>query len=71
MSDKVVFIREPDLKELHNFEQELKEGTIEDAVLVYRKEDESCFMVLTDSPYESLAWILFKAIIHMIGEEEE
>ena len=74
---KVIPITKPDpggIQILEVIIEGLKDGSIKDAVIVYREGKEDHYQALTYSSSETLGWMLQKAITCMVvenGESEE
>lgn len=59
------------LANLKNLKKDLEDGSIEHAIVIYRKDGEDWYLALTDSFYETFGWMLQKTIIHMSSVEDE
>ncbi len=71
---KVVSFNKEGLKNLGIIVKGLEDGSIEDAVIIYKKDEETYYIALTDSSFETLGWMLHKANVCMViedGESEE
>ncbi len=66
---KVVPIPKPGLKALATVMEGLQDGSIEHAVIVYKKDEEDYYIALTDSSYETLGWMLQKALTCLVVED--
>ena len=66
---KVIPIPKLGLKNLAMVMDGLKDGSIEHAVIVYKKDEQDCYIALTDSSYETLGWMLQKAVTCMAVED--
>lgn len=58
------------LENLEKIKKYLEDGNMEHAVILYRRDDEDYYMPLTDSSYETLGWMMQKAILAMTVEDE-
>jgi len=58
------------LKNLEKIKKDLEEGNIEHAVVLYRRDDEDYYLPLTDSSYETFGWMMQKAIVTMVEDDD-
>ncbi len=66
---KIVPIPKPGLKNLAMVMDGLKDGSIDHAVIVYKKDEQDYYISLTDSSYETLGWMLQKAVTCLVVED--
>ena len=58
------------LESLENIKKGLEDGKIEHAIVLYKRDDEDYYLPLTDSSYETFGWMMQKAIIAMVEDDE-
>ena len=66
---KVIPIPKLGLKNLAMVMDGLKDGSIDHAVIVYKKDEQDYYVALTDSSYETLGWMLQKAVTCLVVED--
>ena len=58
------------LDNLKKVQADLEEGSLDHAIVLYRRDGDDYYLPLTDSTYETFGWMMQKTIVAMSVEDE-
>jgi hypothetical protein len=58
------------LDNLKKVQTDLEEGSLDHAIILYRRDGDDYYLPLTDSTYETFGWMMQKTIVAMAVEDE-